>query len=177
MTRTTPRPARPISRPLRALAAAAGMALLLAGCAFPGRLAPGESRAQVLERLGAPAARYPLSGGGERLEYPVGGLQQQTWMVDLDADGRVLRVRQVRTLENFFALRVGLDREDTVRREFGAPWEIQHYPLSGLTAWLYPYIEAGVWNSMIAVHFDQRGVVHSVQNGPDPRFLGGSERD
>jgi hypothetical protein len=29
---------------------------------------------------------------------------------------------------------------------------------------------------MMAVHVDDRGVVQSVQNGPDPRFLGGGNR-
>jgi hypothetical protein len=30
---------------------------------------------------------------------------------------------------------------------------------------------------MMAVHFDAAGRIERVQNGPDPRFLGGGNRD
>lgn len=158
-------------------AAALGLALLLTACAAPDSVAPGSTRALVLERHGAPQARHALPDGGERLEYGSGPLQQFTWMVDLDREGRVSGARQVRTLENFNRLRIGIDDRALVEREFGSPWRIEHYRLSGRTAWLYPYREAGVWNSMVAVHFDAAGRVQQVQNGPDPRFLGGGGRD
>lgn len=149
----------------------------LAACATPSEVAVGSARAQVIARLGPPDARHALDGGGERLEYAHDPLQQTAWMVDLDAAGRVTAVRQVRTLENFARLRVGVDGTALVRREYGAPWRIERYPLSGLTAWMYPYLEAGAWKSMVAVQFDDRGIVQRVENGPDPRFIGGSGRD
>jgi hypothetical protein len=161
---------------LRRSAAAAAVALLLAGCATPDRVAPGTPRAQVIERFGAPQTRYALPTGGERLEYG-GGPMQETWMVDVDASGRVLTARQVRTSEHFATLRPGIDGPDHVQREFGTPWRIERYALSGLTAWMYPYKEAGVWNSMMALHFDDAGRLVRVENGPDPRFLGGRGRD
>ena len=34
--------------------------------------------------------------------------------------------------------------------------------------WSYRYKEAGVWNSLMSVHFDQQGVVRQMLNGPDP---------
>lgn len=166
--------------PLRALlhcAFAGLLATALAGCATPESLSPGATRAQVIEQLGRPAAVHELPDGGTRLQYDSGPLNQQAWMVDLDAQGRVIDRRQVRTLENFFRLRVGVDDASMLRREFGTPWHVERYPLSGLTAWLYPYKEAGVWNSMMAVHVDDRGIVQRVENGPDRRFLGGHGRD
>jgi hypothetical protein len=96
-------------------------------------------------------------------------------MIDLDAAGTVRQVRQVRTAENFARLQPGRDRVADVQREFGTPWKVECYRASGLTAWLYPYLE-GSFYSMMAVHVDDRGVVQSVQNGPDPRFLGGGNR-
>jgi hypothetical protein len=158
----------------------AGLAVAVAalvGCATPSAVSVGSSRAQVIERLGPPDARHSLDGGGERLEYAHDPLQQTAWMLDLDAAGRVTAVRQVRTLENFARLRMGVDGTALVRREYGAPWRIERYPLSGLTAWMYPYLENGTWKSMVAVHFDDRGIVQRVENGPDPRFLGGGGRE
>lgn len=152
-------------------------AALLSGCATPASVQPGMSSSEVIGRVGQPAARHALPGGAQRLEYPEGGLQQQTWMIDVDAAGRVATARQVKTLENFGRLRVGIDQQDDVLREFGTPWRIEHYHFSGLTAWLYPHLELGVWQSMMAVHFDAKGRIERVQNGPDPRFLGGGNRD
>ena len=160
-----------------AVAVALLAAALLAGCATPASVRPGMSASQVIGELGAPAARHGLPDGAERLEYPQGGLQQQTWMIDIDARGRVTAARQVMTLPAFGELRVGIDRQDDVLRAFGRPWRIEHYRASGLTAWLYPYREAEIWNSMMAVHFDAAGRIERVQNGPDPRFLGGGNRD
>ncbi len=160
---------------LRALALVA--ALLLAGCATPDQLAPGTPGTQVIAQYGTPLARHALPNGGERLEYGPGPMGQVTWMVDLDRDGRVRGSQQVKTLENFARLRVGVDTPEVVQREFGAPWRIERYPLSKLTAWMYPYKEAGIWNSMMAVHFDDSGRLQRVENGPDPRYLGGGGKD
>lgn len=150
--------------------------VLLAACATPGQIAPGTAEAEVVSRLGRPNAVYELPDGGRRLEYGDRTLQQQAWMIDIDRAGRVTQVRQVHTMANFASLRIGKDTTADVQRECGLPWEIQYYRLSGLTAWLYPYVEDGIWNSMMAVLFDANGVVHGIQNGPDPRFLGGGDR-
>jgi hypothetical protein len=64
-----------------------------------------------------------------------------------------------------------------VRQRFGTPWKVERYYFSGLTAWLYPHSEGGFFNSVAAVHFDAQGRTQRVENGPDPRFIGGSERD
>jgi outer membrane protein assembly factor BamE (lipoprotein component of BamABCDE complex) len=150
---------------------------LLAGCATPASVRPGASAAEVIGRFGAPAVRHRLADGTERLEYPEGGLQQQTWMIDIDASGRVTAARQVMTAETFSELRVGINDRDDVLRTLGRPWRIEHYRASGLTAWLYPYREDAIWNSVMAVHFNADGRIERMQSGPDPRFLGGGNRD
>lgn len=159
------------------LAAFAAVTLFaLGGCATPEQTLAGSSRTQVIEKFGKPVAVYALPGGGERLEYQVGPYQQQAQMVDLGADGRVIRVNQVRTAENFGRLKVGVDTPETMMREFGQPWQIQRYALSKLTAYMYPYKESYIWNLMMAVHFDDNGVLQRVESGPDPRFIGGRDR-
>jgi hypothetical protein len=147
----------------------------LAGCATPASFAPGATEAQLQARLGAPDRVHPLPDGGRRLEYARYAFDQLVYMVDLDALGRVTAVRQVRTMENFARLRPGVDDQESVLREFGRPWGVERYALSGLTAWLYPHKEAGVFDSMMAVMFDARGRFVRAENGPDPRFILGSD--
>lgn len=163
----------------RAWHAVAGIvvALIVAGCATPTQLPAGAMRSEVISTLGAPQARHALPDGGERLEYSGDGLQQEAWMVDLNADGRVTGVRQVHTMEEFVRIKPGVDTRETVRRTLGAPWEITRYRLSGLTAWSYPHMESNAWYSLMTILFDDSGIVQRVENGPDPRFLGGNDRD
>lgn len=156
------------------LAACVGV---LAGCATPMVLAPGTPEAEVIGRFGRPAEVYPLDTPPQarRLAYPIGSLNQQTWMVDVDAQGRVLRVTEVISAEHFGRIRIDRDDMTAVRREFGPPYEIRLYRLSGLTAWNYPYLENGVWNSEMSVYFDRSGIVRRLESGPDPRFVGGRD--
>ena len=102
-----------------------------------------------------------------------GGLQQFVWAVDLDSAGRVIQVRQVRTAQNFARVRIGIDTEADVRREFGAPRLVVPFPRTGLVGWMFPYLENDLWNSEMAIYFDAQGIVRKLENGPDPRFLGG----
>ena len=104
-------------------------AALLAGCATayaPTSIQPGDARATVIARMGEPVATYATDGGGQRLEYshmPSGLL---TWMVDLDATGRVLRWQQVLDEPHFNAVGPGLT-EAEVRQLIGPPSEHGHY--------------------------------------------------
>jgi len=146
---------------------------LLAGCAAPGPSLVGADRATVQSKIGAPPETFALPGGGERWMYPWGGLQQRVDVVDFDSNGRVTAVRQVRTAENFGRVRVGVDTQADIRREFGPPRTIVPYPRVGLVGWSFPYLENDLWNSEMVIYFDPQGIVRKVENGPDPRFLGG----
>lgn len=157
------------------LALMALLAALLVGCATPGPSLVGADAAAVLAKQGQPAERHRLASGGERWIYPLGGLQQYVWAVDFDPTGRVARVDQVRTAENFARVRIGVDTEADVRRDFGAPRLIVPFPRVGLVAWMFPYVQDNVWNQEMAIYFDPQGVVRRVESGPDPRFLGGGD--
>ena len=152
------------------------LALLLAGCATPGPSLVGADRATVQAKIGAPPEKFALSGGGERWMYPWGGLQQRVDAVDFDAAGRVTRVTQVRTAENFARVRIGVDTQADIRREFGPPRLVMPFPLVDLVGWTFPYREDGVWNSEMVIYFDAKGIVRKLENGPDPRFLGDGDR-
>lgn len=161
-------------RPL--LAPIALFVALLAGCATPGPSLVGADRAAVQAKIGAPPETFALPDGGERWMYPWGGLQQRVDAVDFDPAGRVIRVTQVRTAENFARVRIDVDTQADIRREFGPPRIVVPFPRVALVGWMFPYLENGIWNSEMVIYFDAQGIVRKVENGPDPRFLGDGDR-
>ena len=106
-------------RPARRLATwlVAGLAAVavLAGCAanpWQSRVTPGQTEADMLAAMGAPTARYPMATGTQRVEYATGPLGKVTWMIDLDAAGRVKATEQVLTVQNFARVRNGMTSQD-----------------------------------------------------------------
>jgi hypothetical protein len=97
--------------------------VLLAGCAMPQpqQLRPGQSEAEMLALMGQPTGRYALNtaaspdaalpGAAQRVEFARGPAGRVTWMVDLDAMGRVLRVDQVLDADHFNRVNDGMPRE------------------------------------------------------------------
>ena len=71
-------------------------AALLAGCATPDRdprLQPGRSNeAEVVALYGQPGRVWPEADGGRTLEYSGQPMGRHTWMVTLDAAGRLVGV-------------------------------------------------------------------------------------
>ena len=164
----------PESSPRSILLPVALAAALLAGCAAPGPSLIGADRATVESRQGRTPAVFPLPGGGERWIYPPGGFQQEAWGVDFDAQGRVVAVTQLKTAERFGKVRIGSANEADILREFGQPRMTQPFPRVQQTGWMYPYLENGVWKSEMVIYFDAQGIVRRIENGPDPRYLGGN---
>jgi hypothetical protein len=111
---------RPMSRAL----GAAGVMLVLAGCAgySPGNIQMGASEAEVRSRMGEPTGRAALPGGGTRIEYARGPMGKHTYMVELDASGRVRGWEQVLTEANFESIPIGAPQAD-VRWQLGRPSE------------------------------------------------------
>lgn len=100
-----------------AFSAMAVAALLLAGCAAP---QPGMSRDQVLASWGTPTRTVPLASG-TRLQYSGQPTGQTATMVDLDAAGKVVSVRQVLNIRAFSRIEVDKWTRADVEREFGPP--------------------------------------------------------
>jgi len=105
--------------PLMAIAAAA----LLSACAW----APPQpgSRVEALHAAwGSPTARYALPEGVQQLEYATGPYGRQTWMVQVDATGRVLQARQVLTEAELMATQAAAPLPaDALLRRLGTPGE------------------------------------------------------
>jgi len=120
----------------------AGLALvatvaLLAGCATPAlepakRLARGQDEAAVRAVMGTPTGRYDMPQGARRLEYARGPLGHETWMVDLDAAGRVTAVEQVLNPRRFAEVRRGMTGDELLRL-LGRPAERQRQYLDRVT--------------------------------------------
>ena len=80
------------------------LSLLLAGCAGYGGadLVAGVAReADVRLAMGVPAMQWTLPGGGRQLAYPRGPAGYETFMVHLDAAGRLERIENVRDMTHF----------------------------------------------------------------------------
>jgi hypothetical protein len=115
------------------------MAGLVAGCVtLP---APGSGEAEVLQKWGQPTGRYTLPAGGQRLEYATGPFGRETWMIDLDAAGRVTRSEQVLDDAHFVVFQMkapGMPR-DEVLRTMGRPGEVRGGGRQGGEVWSWRY--------------------------------------
>ncbi len=100
----------------------------------------------------------------ERLEYWRGPYVRATYMVDLDAAARVVRIAQVLTTKNFERIQIGQWTKEDVRRNFGMPAETGRV-YNGDETWSYRYQD--VWDLMYHIYFDQTGRVTRAHQGPD----------
>lgn len=116
-------------------------ALLLGACATsygPSGLSPGSSADEAVRQMGPPSGRYALDDGGTRLEFARGPMGRHTYMLDFDVSGRLLRVEQVLTETNFYALRPGMTADEVLRR-IGHPAEQRYLPRQRHRLWSYRY--------------------------------------
>lgn len=86
-------------------------AAVLAGCATPSasNLKPGASTAEIRAQMGTEVASYALPDGGKRLEFSGSGAR--TYMVDVDASGKMTQAVQVLNTDNFRNVKAGMTRE------------------------------------------------------------------
>jgi hypothetical protein len=142
-------------------------AAALAACTAaygPQGLRSGASVDEAIASLGKPTARYPRDGG-ERVEYARGPYGKHTYMLDFDAQGRLLRWEQVLTEPRFDALRVGTSRDD-VLFTLGHPSETKPLPHQSRILWSYRY--EGPFCKWFQVGLDGSGQVVDTGYGPDP---------
>jgi hypothetical protein len=156
---------------------AAGLALLLSlfslsACAPLARRTPavGAPLAEVTARLGQPNAVYPDPNGGQVLEYRGQPMGQFQYMARIGPDGRLLSYEQVLTTENFARVEVNLWSKDDILRHFGRPAEVARDRVNDGDVWSYRYKEKGVWNSLMNVYFNRRGIVLRMGVSADPRL-------
>jgi len=123
----------------RALAVAA-LVLALGGCALltPPQVLPGQTQAEAERALGQPTGRYALPEGVTRLEFARGPMGRETFMVDVDPGGRVLRGEQVLSEQRLASLRIGM-HADEVLRLVGRPAERQGVGWRGWVVWSWRF--------------------------------------
>jgi hypothetical protein len=159
------------ARPLRG--ALCALALALGGCSAPAFRhppPPGAPLDAVRAGLGQPDAIYPEPGGGQVFEYRGQPMGQFQYMARIGPDGRLVSYEQVLTSENFANVKVGQTDKAAILRMYGRPAEISRVAFHNYEVWSYRYKEAGVWNSMMNVHFDANGIVQQMLNSPDPLY-------
>ena len=103
---------------------AIGVALVVASCAgySPGDIRAGASESDVRARMGEPTGRYALPDGGSKVEYARGPMGKHTYMIDVDAAGRVRGWEQVLTEPRFDAVAIA-EPQAEVRQQLGRPSE------------------------------------------------------
>jgi outer membrane protein assembly factor BamE (lipoprotein component of BamABCDE complex) len=156
---------------MRRVGAAAARAFVLAcslaGCAGYGTdtVRVGQAEAQVVASMGAPTHRYPLPAG-QRLEFARGPIGKHTFMVDLDAAGRVTAWRQVLTDAEFAAITPGMNRDEVLLR-IGAPGDVQQIAYH-LHRWMWMYRWDDPMCSLFVVVIADDGRVTEIAHRPDP---------
>ncbi len=115
-------------------------AAALAGCTgyAPGDMRPGAAESEVVARMGQPTGRYPLQAGASKLEFARGPMGKHTYMVEVDAAGRVLGWEQVLTEAGFDAVAVGTAQAD-VRERLGRASETRVGWRGVGEVWAYRY--------------------------------------
>jgi hypothetical protein len=150
------------------------IAVALAACAgyAPSALPEGSSEADVKQAMGEPTGRYALAGGGQRLEYARGPYGRHTYMVDLDALGRLIKWEQVLDVHHFAAVMPGLTR-DEVLRTIGRPGERMGMMRDGqIWSWRYANNDC-LWYQ---AQFDAQGIVTTAGYGTERGCDGDNKR-
>ena len=126
-------------------------------------LTPGvTTEAQIRDQMGQPETERALPDGGKRLEYPRGPQGTTTYMVDVDARGKLVAVTQVLTAQNFARVRIGMT-QDEVRQLLGKPGTVAVYRLKPETVWSWEWQEGGPsGDAFFNVHFDASGHVYTT---------------
>jgi hypothetical protein len=159
--------------------AAAWLTAALAGCAAfaPPDIRTGQTEAEVRAVFGTPTGRYAMPAAATRLEFATGPYGRTTWMVDLDAAGRVTGAKQVlneASFADFQARAPGMTRDELLRT-LGRPGERRGGGRAGgeVWSWRYPTNDCLWFQSSI----DDDGRVRDGTYGIDPRCDAPADRE
>lgn len=146
------------------IAAAAGLLVACAGYGPPKDMRVGMTEAEVVQAMGPPTGRYPLPEGSVRLEFARGPYGRDTYMIDLDAQGRVLQWDQVLNRRYFEAVTTGMTA-DQLLRFIGRPSERMGMMRNGqIWSWRYYNTDCLWWQAQL----DAQGVVTAAGYGSAP---------
>jgi len=124
----------------------------------------GSTEAELVQTVGQPTGRYTLPDGRQRLEFSRGPYGRETYMADLDAQGRVERFEQVLDPRHFAMVRPGESSEE-VLRTIGRPSDRMGMMRSGqIWSWRYANNDC-LWYQ---AQLDAKGVVTAAGYGIAP---------
>jgi len=159
---------------MRPAALLSSLGLLLAACASgpfePTSVVAGDTKDDVVRKMGPPTATYTMPDGLARFEYNRMPAGRKTYMIDFDAAGRVAHWEQVLDENHFAAIVPGMRSQDVLRL-IGPPSFTGNYfrPKPGIT-WSYRY-EVMPRCTVFEVAFDAAsGDVLAGAYPPDPGF-------
>lgn len=145
---------------------AASMLGLVACASYgPAGLAPRATLDEAVKTMGPTTGTYALADSGRRLEFARGPMGKHTFMVDFDAQGRLIGWAQVLTEARFNALRAGTPRDELLMT-LGRPSETSVVGLQRQAVWSYRY--DAMFCQWFQVSFDAQGRVVDSGYGPDP---------
>jgi hypothetical protein len=120
------------------------LALAAAGCAThkPQDIRAGQSETELLQLMGKPTGRYPGPNGQTRIEFATGPYGRTTWMVDVDASGKVLAWAQVLNETAFSYVQMNFQGQDQdwLRYTLGRPGEVRGGGWQGGQVWSWRYL-------------------------------------
>jgi len=162
-------------------AAVLAAALLAAGCGTyrPQAVQPGMTEAEAAALIGRPTGRYPGPNDQTRVEFATGPYGRVTWMLDLDAAGKVIEPPQQVLDEYYFGWvqQNARDRKtDWLLYNLGRPSDIQRLGWIGgqVWSWRYPTTEC-LW-FQVTVNDDgtlRDGGGYGIDPRCDPGDFGG----
>jgi outer membrane protein assembly factor BamE (lipoprotein component of BamABCDE complex) len=124
------------------------------------RLEPGKSsEADVRAAFGTPPKVYENPDGSRQLAFPTGPAGTQTHMAFLAPDGRLMRLEQVLTEEQFRRIENGRTSRDQLERLIGPPWRTIDFPNKRQVAWDYVFEDSWSYIVDFSVMLDERGLV------------------
>lgn len=165
---------RPSRRRLPTLLPSLAAAVLSACAGYgPGALPSGATRAEAVALMGPPTGEYDLSaspglaapGAKRRVEFARGPFGRHTYMLDFDANERLLASTQVLTEANFNRIVAGQD-QSVVRATLGRPARIWSLSFQSQNVWSYRY--ETTFCQWFQVGISYQGKVVDTSYGPDP---------
>ena len=145
-----------------------GVAVVLGGCAHPQLVDMGETAQEVETYLGEPNAKTEMPDGTQRWTYSMQPFGQQVWWLFFDDSGRLIEREQGLQRKYFGVPQIGKWTEADVWAFWGKCAEKYNFPLVNEHAWMYRFLDEGLFYMAFWVQFDENGVVAEVGYTQDP---------
>ncbi|HTJ91863.1 MAG TPA: hypothetical protein VL424_01995 [Pararobbsia sp.] len=145
------------------------LSVALTACMQPWQaFQPGADESAIVARFGKPKEVYDLPNGNKHLLWPTQPLGETTVGAEISPDGKLVRLDQMLTAQNFAQVEVGKWTKHDIQVTFGLPEETAYFPLMKREVWSYRYMESNVWYMLYHFYFDDQGIVRLTQKTPDP---------